>query len=792
MKNERAIRHTSRGVKGIVFVTISMSISLLLTAWILIGNIRTNKENELNAARQTMEKMGGKLLSAMDQTGGIAFSLEKDAFVTVPYFTSASKEQIQSELIDASKLPVTALGNPNPFAEGSTMFLLASRLKILNQANPFFDAVALYAPKSDCYLLNAMQGMYNAVCFGSEEIRKYIIISGDQLDRLLRENSIAFGRTNQSVEVNDSLAFSQKLSNGTVVIFVLSYNRYKDALLDFDYGHILDAQGFALFDDDDNTLYWTSQRNWFVKPNEFFNLGNIDWQEMSDIVEMKLEGKPYVVMQVKIPRYDMRYVAVFEYKQAYLTNNYVTIQFLIMAGLWFLTLLGSSLYLFKHWYKLIKSISKQLPSALSANPTKDEYENVYNGIMQLLENADNANVIITEQENLLLSASLLQLLRGDSDISRFDETTRKKLDAICQRYMIFVLWPGENAHWSSVAGNEQEYAYFDSAVPLTVQDMLNKEISCYTVMFIRHENQLILFISDPRLDKDVAEKTVYESVKELRSKLSIDILVYQSDLISGHGSARSAYQSALARLPYSFDAQKDDKQVRIGTGLDQLHMELRMVNMIYIEDYSRAYLLFEKIVHDIFEQRRVPSLLATQIAGLIGRTYSILIESNTKNKEILDKTLLLAHSINLVDEDQLLALWRSAFLFLRKPSMNTEEYSYQFKAIHQYLLDHYRDANMSLALLANEFTMSMPTISREFQKNIGMGFLDCLHRMRIDAAKKDLRETRKSVKDIAESVGYTNILTMTRAFKKYVGTTPGAFRKDDYDHDDEYTDTQEE
>ena len=84
MKNERAIRHTSRGVKGIVFVTISMSISLLLTAWILIGNIRTNKENELNAARQTMEKMGGKLLSAMDQTGGIAFSLEKDAFVTVP------------------------------------------------------------------------------------------------------------------------------------------------------------------------------------------------------------------------------------------------------------------------------------------------------------------------------------------------------------------------------------------------------------------------------------------------------------------------------------------------------------------------------------------------------------------------------------------------------------------------------------------------------------------------------------------------------------------------------------
>ena len=180
----------------------------------------------------------------------------------------------------------------------------------------------------------------------------------------------------------------------------------------------------------------------------------------------------------------------------------------------------------------------------------------------------------------------------------------------------------------------------------------------------------------------------------------------------------------------------------------------------------------------IFQQKRIPSLLASQISGLIGRTYSILVESNQKNKEILDRTLLLARSINLVDEEQLLALWRSAFLFLRKPGSNSNEYSQQFQSIYQYMVEHFRDPNLSLSVLAREFQLSMPTMSREFQKNTGTGFLECLHRLRIDSAKKELKETNEPIKkkNIAEAVGYSNILTMTRAFRKFVGTTPGVYR----------------
>ena len=105
------------------------------------------------------------------------------------------------------------------------------------------------------------------------------------------------------------------------------------------------------------------------------------------------------------------------------------------------------------------------------------------------------------------------------------------------------------------------------------------------------------------------------------------------------------------------------------------------------------------------------------------------------------------------------------------------QYSEQFASIYQYMHAHFRDSGLSLTALAEEFGMSVSTLSREFQKNLGQGFLDSLHQMRIEEAKYAIENTNASLNDIAISVGYTNTLTMTRAFKKYLGCTPGSFRK---------------
>lgn len=88
------------------------------------------------------------------------------------------------------------------------------------------------------------------------------------------------------------------------------------------------------------------------------------------------------------------------------------------------------------------------------------------------------------------------------------------------------------------------------------------------------------------------------------------------------------------------------------------------------------------------------------------------------------------------------------------------------------MITHFHDPALSLSMLSAEFGMSMSTLSREFQKNLGKGFLETLHQMRIEEARAEIENTELSLNQIAEAVGYTNVLTMTRAFKKYYGRRP--------------------
>lgn len=164
-------------------------------------------------------------------------------------------------------------------------------------------------------------------------------------------------------------------------------------------------------------------------------------------------------------------------------------------------------------------------------------------------------------------------------------------------------------------------------------------------------------------------------------------------------------------------------------------------------------------------------------------TLCMLMETSGENTALLQEAGIDIGALTQPEDDEteLLAKWEKVFGLLEahQDKRIRGRYSEQFASIYQYMHAHFRDSGLSLTALAEEFGMSVSTLSREFQKNLGQGFLDSLHQMRIEEAKYAIENTNASLNDIAISVGYTNTLTMTRAFKKYLGCTPGSFRKKD-------------
>lgn len=95
--------------------------------------------------------------------------------------------------------------------------------------------------------------------------------------------------------------------------------------------------------------------------------------------------------------------------------------------------------------------------------------------------------------------------------------------------------------------------------------------------------------------------------------------------------------------------------------------------------------------------------------------------------------------------------------------------------IKNYIRGHYNDPDLNVNTLAAAFSKNASYLSRSFLRQTGTSILDYIHHYRIQEAKI-LIGRGVTLAAAAETVGYSNVLTMSRAFKKYEGTTPGKLR----------------
>ncbi|MGG4141969.1 helix-turn-helix domain-containing protein [Paenibacillus algorifonticola] len=86
------------------------------------------------------------------------------------------------------------------------------------------------------------------------------------------------------------------------------------------------------------------------------------------------------------------------------------------------------------------------------------------------------------------------------------------------------------------------------------------------------------------------------------------------------------------------------------------------------------------------------------------------------------------------------------------------------------------DANFSLQMFADHFSMSQSGFSYHFKKTIGHNFKEYIDRLRIQKSIQLLRSTGGTLDSIAQQTGYSNTSSFIRSFKKMVGTTPGQYR----------------
>jgi transcriptional regulator GlxA family with amidase domain len=144
-------------------------------------------------------------------------------------------------------------------------------------------------------------------------------------------------------------------------------------------------------------------------------------------------------------------------------------------------------------------------------------------------------------------------------------------------------------------------------------------------------------------------------------------------------------------------------------------------------------------------------------------------------------------ALALVEEDLgrsvALAVARYLVVFLKRPggqaqfsaALALQAADDRFGALHEWINRHLRD-DLSLSVLAEQACMSERSFSRHYAEATGQTPARAIERLRVEAARRLLSESRMPVKRIVQRCGFGSEETMRRSFLRLLAVTPQDYR----------------
>lgn len=157
--------------------------------------------------------------------------------------------------------------------------------------------------------------------------------------------------------------------------------------------------------------------------------------------------------------------------------------------------------------------------------------------------------------------------------------------------------------------------------------------------------------------------------------------------------------------------------------------------------------------------------------GIAFETLGCVVE---KHPEI---DLLCKNISNATSLVEIASLVERIFDLLNLPEKPVQKKEGKAQQLQQYIDENYMDPDLNLTILSERFDLNPSYVARIFKEHTGQSVLTYLQQKRLTCAKELLENTNLNLTDIALRTGYGSGWTLTRAFKRSEGITPGAWRQ---------------
>ncbi|MFC2685513.1 MAG: AraC family transcriptional regulator [Limosilactobacillus oris] len=167
-------------------------------------------------------------------------------------------------------------------------------------------------------------------------------------------------------------------------------------------------------------------------------------------------------------------------------------------------------------------------------------------------------------------------------------------------------------------------------------------------------------------------------------------------------------------------------------------------------------------------QRYLRQVQGSQFSHYLKLLYTTLRHGNSLANDILTEALTYQMFYQLVTE------------FPGKSSQTGGKAQKHLQLAQSYLEQNYRHSTCTVASLCDHLGLSRSYLYTIFKKGLIISPQDYLTRLRMEEARQRLRGSAEPVRQIAGEVGYHDEFTFSKAFKRYTGFSPSAYRQTRY------------
>ncbi|MBT2693511.1 response regulator [Bacillus sp. ISL-55] len=313
--------------------------------------------------------------------------------------------------------------------------------------------------------------------------------------------------------------------------------------------------------------------------------------------------------------------------------------------------------------------------------------------------------------------------------------------------------------------------------------------------FLNKINQLIHSSSDsiPFLDKDGRVTIIssdFEQFSFLKEQLGRDrhliFTIGISEKAHDIREFKKTYGQAATAIKYHFLYPRRQtilyENVKEKPEVDSLPADLinKISNMLgterekEIKDNLRQVMDFDVIAHSSIDYLEN---LNEEINETIFKGFF---------KRLGEESLVTFELLNKIDNIYNFDNFHEYFHALEDLLMRIHEYNKQVKAVYSeqkymdraiaYIRENYHK-DLNLAVVANYISLNYSYFSHMFKEYIGQNFVDYLKMVRVESAKRLLKETDFKILEISEMVGYKNPKQFARVFRDVEGISPKEYRE---------------